>query len=29
MDYVRTPAGRLALAIFNRMADWKEMKGVP
>jgi ubiquinone/menaquinone biosynthesis C-methylase UbiE len=29
MDYVRTPAGRLALAIFNRMAEWKAAKGVP
>jgi hypothetical protein len=29
MDFVRTPAGRLALAIFNRMAAWKEAKGVP
>jgi hypothetical protein len=29
MDYVRTPAGRLALTIFNRMAEWKKMKGVP
>jgi hypothetical protein len=29
MDYVRTPPGRLALAIFNRMAEWKEAKGVP
>jgi hypothetical protein len=29
MDYVRTPAGRLALAIFNRMAEWKKEKGVP
>jgi hypothetical protein len=29
MDYVRTPAGRLALTIFNRMAEWKKAKGVP
>jgi transcriptional accessory protein Tex/SPT6 len=29
MDYVRTPAGMLALAIFNRMAEWKKAKGVP
>jgi len=29
MDYIRTPGGRLALAIFDRMADWKEIKGVP
>jgi hypothetical protein len=29
MDFARTPAGRLALAIFDRMAQWKEMKGVP
>ncbi len=29
MDFVRTPSGRLALAIFNRMAEWKEAKGVP
>ena len=29
MDYVRTPAGKLALALFNRMAEWKKQKGVP
>jgi hypothetical protein len=29
MGYVRTPTGRLALAIFNRMAEWKAGKGVP
>lgn len=29
MDYVRTPAGRLALTIFNRMVEWKTAKGVP
>jgi hypothetical protein len=29
MDYVRTPAGRLALTIFNRMAEWKATRGVP
>jgi hypothetical protein len=29
MDYVRTPAGRLTLAILNRMAEWKAAKGVP
>ena len=29
MDYVRTPAGMLALAIFNRMAEWKKARGVP
>jgi hypothetical protein len=29
MDYVRTPAGMLALAIFNRMAEWKKAKAVP
>ncbi len=29
MDYVRTPGGRLALTIFNRMAEWKAAKGVP
>ena len=29
MDYVRTPGGRLALAIFNRMAEWKAAKSVP
>ncbi len=29
MDYVRTPAGRLALALFNRMVEWKAAKGVP
>ncbi len=29
MDYVRTPTGRLALALFNRMAEWKKEKGVP
>jgi hypothetical protein len=29
MDYVRTPAGRLALTIFHRMAEWKKAKGVP
>jgi hypothetical protein len=29
MDYVRTPAGRLALALFNRVAEWKKEKGVP
>ncbi len=29
MDYVRAPSGRLALALFNRMVDWKAAKGVP
>jgi hypothetical protein len=29
MDYARTPAGRLALALFNRMVEWKAAKGVP
>ena len=29
MDFVRTPEGRSALAIFNRMAEWKLAKGVP
>lgn len=29
MDYVRTPQGRLALTLFNRMAEWKLAKGVP
>ncbi len=29
MDYIRTPAGRLALALFNRMAEWKKEKSVP
>lgn len=29
MDYARTPAGRLALTLFNRMAEWKAAKGVP
>ncbi len=29
IDYVRTPAGRLALALFNRMVKWKAAKGVP
>src|SRR5690348_8673365 len=29
MYYVRTPAGMLALTIFNRMTDWKKEKGVP
>jgi hypothetical protein len=29
MDFVRTPEGGLALAIFNRMAEWKLAKGVP
>jgi hypothetical protein len=28
MDYIRTPAGRLALAIFNRMAEWEGDTGV-
>ncbi len=28
MDYVRTPAGRLALALFNRMAGWKKERSV-
>jgi hypothetical protein len=28
MDYIRTPAGRLALAIFNRMAEWEGETGV-
>ncbi len=29
MDYVRTPAGKLALVLFNRMAEWKKEKSVP
>jgi hypothetical protein len=29
MDYVRTSAGKSALALFNRMAEWKAAKGVP
>jgi transcriptional accessory protein Tex/SPT6 len=29
MDYVRTPQGRLALTLFNRMTEWKLTKGVP
>ncbi len=29
MDYVRTPAGRQALTIFSRMAEWKAARGVP
>jgi hypothetical protein len=29
MDYVRTPHGKLALTLFNRMAEWKLAKGVP
>ena len=29
MDYIRTPAGRLSLVLFNRMAEWKKEKGVP
>jgi hypothetical protein len=29
MDYVRTPAGKLALTLFNRMAEWKKQKAVP
>ena len=29
MDYARTPAGRLALTLFNRMVEWKAAKGVP
>ncbi len=29
MDYIRTPVRRLALALFNRMADWKKEKSVP
>jgi ABC-type nitrate/sulfonate/bicarbonate transport system substrate-binding protein len=29
MDYIRTPHGRLALTLFNRMAEWKLAKGVP
>lgn len=29
MDYIRTPAGTVALALFNRMAEWKKEKGVP
>ena len=29
MDYARSPAGRLALTLFNRMVEWKAAKGVP
>src|SRR5690242_19172714 len=29
MDYIRTPAGTVTLALFNRMAEWKKEKGVP
>jgi hypothetical protein len=29
MDYVRTPQGRLALTLFNRMTEWKLAKAVP
>jgi hypothetical protein len=28
MEYIRTPAGRLALTIFNRMAEWEAETGL-
>jgi hypothetical protein len=28
MDYIRTPAGKLALTIFNRMAEWEAETGL-